>query len=215
MSAFEHTIAVAECPVCFESTEKRSICTTQCEHVICLDCIISMSRMKTDSKNLCPCCRATLYSAKLVGDVEDEDESDYDGDDDDEDDDEDDDDDDEDDDGSIESDDSDNMFIQDSGLPCADLSRLKRAIDDSGLSQDDLIVLLTGRTDKDRVIYTKDVVNALEDKFYKIMDDEDESCHKEDSENVHMGEEDTRSKDNDKKEVIQVANELIQLIAVV
>jgi hypothetical protein len=60
------------------------------------------------------------------------------------------------------------------------------------LSQDDMIVLLTGRTDKERVLYTKSVVDSLETKFYGIMDNEDEMCLSEDAEQTQM-EEDVRS----------------------
>jgi hypothetical protein len=46
---------------------------------------------------------------------------------------------------------------------------------------------LTGRTDKERVLYTKSVVDLLETKL--IMDNEDEMCLSEDAEQTQMGEE--------------------------
>jgi hypothetical protein len=46
---------------------------------------------------------------------------------------------------------------------------------------------LTGRTDKERVLYTKSVVDSLETKFYGIMDNEDEMCLSEDAEQTDGG----------------------------
>jgi hypothetical protein len=166
--------------------------------------------MKFESKNACPCCRTELYPLELVKTdypETDEDEDDYETDEDDETDDDETDDDETDD----ENNNSDNMIIPDEGMPHADLYRIKRAVIDSGISQDDMLVLLTGRTDKDGVIYSKSVVSALEDKFYGLMDNEDMVCFSENTENIHMGEEDIRTIKIVNRETIQAATALLEL----
>jgi hypothetical protein len=72
---------------------------------------------------------------------------------------------------------------------------------------------LTGRTDKERVLYTKSVVDLLETKFYGIMDNEDEMCLSEDAEQTQM-EEDVRSIETCKggrADIIQASTILVQM----